>query len=265
MGKLVEGYEVSEGAGVNIVRYAGTPALDNVDPVLMLDEFKSDDPEDYIAGFPSHPHRGFETITYMLHGKMRHIDSTGRESVLESGGIQRMTAGRGLVHSEMPEMEKGLMWGYQVWVNLPSANKMMQPSYEDTPSDKIPRVVMEYGQVKVICGEFEGQAGPVRIVVPFDFLDVELKGLFNYHRNYQGLIRVLDGTVVVNGTALGWGNNIYQFDVGEKLEITSESGGRFILLAGEPIGESIVRGGPFVMNTREEISKAYLDFREGRF
>jgi len=160
MGKLVPGYEVSEGAGVNIVRYVGTPALDNVDPVLMLDEFKSDDPDDYIAGFPSHPHRGFETITYMLHGKMRHIDSTGSESVLASGGIQRMTAGRGLVHSEMPEMEKGLMWGYQVWVNLPSVNKMMQPSYEDTPPENIPWSGKDYGRVKVICGEFEGQKGP---------------------------------------------------------------------------------------------------------
>ena len=173
--QIVAGIKTTDGAGVNLRRIIGSPELNLLDPFLLLDEFKSDDKDDYIAGFPSHPHRGFETVTYLMHGAFRHRDSKGNEGHLRSGSVQWMTAGRGIIHSEMPEQEDGQVWGYQLWVNLPQKYKMTEPRYQDIPAEKIP-VVEENGRmVKIIAGEYDGVEGPAESFFPISYFDVTLE------------------------------------------------------------------------------------------
>ena len=174
--QTVVGQDTSDGAGVRLRRSIGTPSLDHLDPFLLLDEFRSDNSDDYIAGFPDHPHRGFETVTYMLAGRMEHRDHTGVQGNLEAGSIQWMTAGRGIIHSEMPKQEEGLMWGFQLWINLPADQKMTQPRYQDIPPGNIPEVVRDNARIRVLAGEVQGQRGPIEgIVTNPTYLDVSLE------------------------------------------------------------------------------------------
>jgi redox-sensitive bicupin YhaK (pirin superfamily) len=263
----------SDGAGVRMTRVIATEQLDHFDPFLLLDEFRSDDPGDYIAGFPDHPHRGFETVTYMLAGSMKHGDNKGNTGLLGPGSVQWMTAGRGIIHSEMPQQEDGLMWGFQLWVNLPADKKMVEPRYQDIPAGDVPETrVGEGATARIIAGELNGVAGPVAGVAtePFYF-DVRCEGgaaveipaperhnVFAYV--YEGGISIGAG----QGTAVARGE-IALLGAGPAVSITTESASSFILVGGRPLKEPIARYGPFVMNTAQEIRQAIMDFQAGRF
>lgn len=270
--RKVRGQPTSDGAGVRMTRVIGTQALDSFDPFLLLDEFRSDDPNDYIAGFPDHPHRGFETVTYMLAGRMRHGDNQGNTGLLGPGSVQWMTAGRGIVHSEFPEQEEGLMWGFQLWVNLPAREKMTKPRYQDIQADAVPEVELGPGaRARVLTGTLAGVTGPVGDVatepVYFDLhLDagaahtVELpEGHNAFAYVYQGDAKIgAAGTVIERGV-------LALLTRGATLPVTAgEQGARLIVVAGRPLNEPVARYGPFVMNTPEEIHQAFADYRAGR-
>jgi redox-sensitive bicupin YhaK (pirin superfamily) len=270
--RVVRGRETSDGAGVRLRRSLGGPEIDHLDPFLLLDEFKSDDRNDYLAGFPDHPHRGFETVTYMLAGAMRHRDSRGNEGHLVAGSVQWMTAGRGLVHSEMPEQQDGLMWGFQLWVNLPAARKMTEPRYQDIAPSQVPEVAPGAGvRVRVIAGEAGGVGGPVTGIATAPlYFDVRLEagasfaqpvpaGHAAFTYAYEGEIEVGDeaGRVAAGQLAVLSDGEVVSLAGGAR-------GGRALLVAARPLGEPVVRHGPFVMNTRAEILQALADFREGR-
>lgn len=270
----VEGMATSDGAGVNMTRMLGTPRLRMLDPFLMLDLFGSDQPQDYLAGFPDHPHRGFETVTYMLAGRMRHRDNHGHEGVIETGGIQWMTAGRGLIHSEMPEQTEGLMRGFQLWINLPAARKMCEPRYQEVPAAGIPVERREGGAtVTVIAGTTTaGTAGPVQAgETEAVYLDVSLpagavfaESLPAGHNSF--LVLFEGGVTVGEGGEPLTGQRIVLLGEGDRVEVTGgPQGGRFLLLSGRPIGEPVAWGGPFVMNTREEVMQAFRDYEAGKF
>ena len=275
--KIVEPMAASDGAGVRLKRSIGSPALDHLDPFLLLDEFGSDDSADYIAGFPDHPHRGFETVTYMLDGLMRHRDSTGEGGVLKPGGVQWMTAGRGIVHSEMPEQEEGLMRGFQLWVNLPARDKMCPPRYQNIEPEAVPEVRRADGAVvRVVAGAHEGVAGAVTgIAVEPLYLDVSLPAAASFAQEvpegHNAFAYPFDGALEVGGAAAGEGRlveagHLAVLGPGRRVAAhTGERPGRFILVAGRPIGEPIARYGPFVMNSREEIVQAFRDYESGRF
>lgn len=267
--RIIEGMPAEDGAGVKLKRILGTPDLDHLDPFLLLDEFKSANASDYIAGFPPHPHRGFETVTYLKAGNFRHRDSKGNEGSLSPGSVQWMTAGRGIIHSEMPEMKDGLLWGYQLWINLPSRLKMTEPRYQDIPAEKIPSVALDGANVKVIAGEFAGARGPSQTWFPVVYVDVAVSpggalavpipsemNCFIYL--YAGSLLwaersepISSGRMIVAGS-------------GEKIAVRAGfDGAGFILVAGNRIGEPVARAGPFVMNTREEIAQAFSDYRRG--
>ena len=256
-----------------MTRVIATPELDHFDPFLLLDEFRSDDPDDYIAGFPDHPHRGFETVTYMLAGSMKHADNQGNAGLLGPGSVQWMTAGRGIVHSEMPQQENGLMWGFQLWVNLPASDKMIAPRYQDIPAGDVPTVALgDGGTAKVIAGELNGVAGPVTGVVtePY-YLDVHLTEDAELQLPVPGthnaFIYVYDGSVgVVNHDvrAVSRGE-IALLGPGNSLCLRSDQESRFILVAGRPLNEPVARQGPFVMNTKAELRQAFSDYQSGRF
>ena len=248
----------------------------DLDPFLLLDAFRSDDPQDYIGGFPAHPHRGFETVTYLLNGKMRHKDSAGHEGVIGPGGIQWMTAGRGIVHSEMPEQENGMLEGFQLWVNLPAVNKMQAPAYQEFSSYQIPVEERPGGRVKVIAGTTAlGTSGPV--IQPLTrplYLDVSLQANASFSETIEpghtAFMYGIDGLSLVgdNRSPLGAVHKDQLLVFGEGDEVTLQAGptgARFLLIAGKPINEPIARGGPFVMNTREEINQAISDYQSGRF
>lgn len=274
--RIVRGRPTTEGAGVELTRVIGQPDLPMLDPFLMLDAFRSDRPGDYIAGFPPHPHRGFETVTYLLAGRMRHKDSAGHEGVIEPGGIQWMTAARGIVHSEMPEQEDGLLEGFQLWVNLPAAHKMDPPAYQEHPAEAIPVERREGGvSVRVIAGRTgRGTAGPViqPLTEPL-YLDVELppgarfdEGLPVDHNAFayavSGTLQVGDGG---NGVAELGRDDLGVLSRGERLSVRAgPAGARFLLVAGRPLHEPVARGGPFVMNTQTEIRQAFADYQAGR-
>jgi redox-sensitive bicupin YhaK (pirin superfamily) len=242
-----------------------------VDPFLMLDEFSSDNPNDYIAGFPDHPHRGFETVTYMLDGSMEHRDSVGNRGLLGSGDVQWMTAGRGIIHSEMPRQESGLMRGFQLWVNLPASEKMNEPRYQDIPAAEIPVHRDADGAfVKVIAGEFEGLRGPV-VGVHTEPLMLDLKLSPKTRRRisipaeHAGFVYVFEGSAEFGDDASPVGKeHLGVLGPGDEVVMTSEGGARVLLLAAAPINEPVARYGPFVMNTREELEQAVLDYRSGR-
>jgi len=271
--KVLPGMPATDGAGVRMTRVIATDQLDHFDPFLLLDEFRSDDPGDYIAGFPDHPHRGFETVTYMLAGAMQHGDNKGNTGLLGPGSVQWMTAGRGIIHSEMPQQEDGLMWGFQLWVNLPAGQKMTEPRYQDIPASDVPETkIGEQAKVRVIAGEFDGTKGPVSGVAtePFYF-DVRCEGaaqlrlptpaghnVFAYPYVGDVSVGAEQGTLVQRG-------NIALLGPGASVSVTCEEPASFILVGGKPLHEPIARYGPFVMNTADEIRQAIMDFQAGRF
>ena len=270
--QIIKGMPATDGAGVELTRVIGQPALNMVDPFLLLDAFRSDKPEDYFAGFPPHPHRGFETVTYLLEGRMRHKDNAGHEGVIESGGIQWMTAARGIEHSEMPEQENGLLEGFQLWVNLPAEHKMDAPAYQEYSKEKIPVETRDDGSViRVITGTTsQGTRGPV--VQPLTeplYLDVSLPA--NQHFDevlpqlHNAFVYVINGPIDIAGNSLSR-DELAILSEGESISVNALADDvRFLLIAGKPLNEPVARGGPFVMNTRDEIDQAFEDYRAGRF
>jgi redox-sensitive bicupin YhaK (pirin superfamily) len=271
--RIIAAQPTSDGAGVKLARSLGSPALDYLDPFLLLDEFKSDAGTDYIAGFPDHPHRGFETVTYMLAGAMQHRDHKGNEGNLRPGSIQWMTAGRGIVHSEMPQQQDGLMWGFQLWVNLPAAEKMTAPRYQDIPPEDVPEVLLENGiKIRVLVGESHGVHGAVQgITTDPLYLDVQvpvqLNCSFPVQRGHTAFCYVFDGAGMFGASAQpATRQQLAVLSDGEVVTVkTADKPVRFLLLAGKPLNEPVARYGPFVMNTREEIVQAFEDFRRGTF
>ncbi len=268
--RVVRAVATSDGAGVRLSRAIANAELEHLDPFLLLDEFRSDDPNDYIAGFPDHPHRGFETVTYMLAGKMEHEDHAGNRGLLVGGGAQWMTAGRGIVHSETPKQEDGLMWGFQLWVNLPAVNKMTAPRYQDIDPSAIPEVKIDRGSVRVVAGTFASATGPVKgIVTDPVYLDVRLDADGRFEtaipEDHTAFVYAYDGGGTVGTTALS-PKKLGVLSKGDRVAaLGGESGFRFLCIAARPLNEPIARYGPFVMNTREEIHQAFEDFRNGRF
>jgi redox-sensitive bicupin YhaK (pirin superfamily) len=278
--RVVRGVPTSDGAGVRLTRVIGQPQLPDLDPFLMLDEFGTDKPEDYIAGFPDHPHRGFETVTYMLDGRMRHRDNHGNEGVLVPGSVQWMTAGRGLVHSEMPEQQEGRMRGFQLWLNLPARDKLAAPRYQEFGPERIPVVEPAPGvRVKVIAGRVQDTQGPiVQPATDPTYLDIEIAPdatlVLPLAAHHAAFLYVYEGALRVGDTAAQRGIEAHQLAVlseGSELRLQGEvagerlSGARAILVAGQPLREPVARYGPFVMNTREELMQAFQDFQSGRF
>jgi len=262
--RVIEGIPATDGAGVKINRIIASPLLNFHDPFLLLDEFKSDHKSDYIGGFPPHPHRGFETVTYLLKGRFRHQDSKGNEGLLEPGSVQWMTAGRGIIHSEMPEKDDGLMWGYQLWINLPSGMKMMEPGYQDIPSEKIPSVEGGGRRVRIIAGEFEGTKGPADTKIPVHYFDVELTGTsinIPAPLELNAFVYVFEGVISIGDKKVKKGE-LGLLAEGAEFSVSAEAG-RFLFLAAKRLNEPIARGGPFVMNTKEEIDQAFLDYQNG--
>jgi redox-sensitive bicupin YhaK (pirin superfamily) len=273
--RLVAGQATSDGAGVKLTRVLTQNLQRRLDPFLMLDAFGSDKADDYIAGFPDHPHRGFETVTYMLEGRMRHRDSAGHEGLLGNGGVQWMTAGRGVIHSELPEQEEGRMEGFQLWLNLPARDKMREPWYRDIQSQEIPEFRTEAGvQVRVIAGESHGVAGAVQRehTEPL-YLDIHLPAGARFEQAlpeahnafvyvYRGALRFESGCTVPQQRMAIFANQAGSDGV--RLQAGDEPT-RVILVAGQPLGEPIAQYGPFVMNNEAELVQAVRDFQAGRF
>jgi quercetin 2,3-dioxygenase len=267
--KIIKAMAVSEGASVTVHRTIGTPALRNLDPFLMLDHFSSDDPDDYIAGFPDHPHRGFITFTYMLNGHMLHRDSMGNQGDLRSGGAQWMRAASGVIHSEMPQQTEGLMRGFQLWINLPASEKMSAPGYQEFTPEAIPEVESDGMKVRVVIGQYESQQGPVTDpITDVQYLDVRLDPGKTFSHplaaTHEGFVYVFEGNATMAGTELPQ-HTFAQLGAGDQLELTAgDKGVRFIVVAGKPINEPIAQYGPFVMNTQAEIHQAMADYRDGK-
>lgn len=272
--KRSSGILASDGAGVKLTRLIGSPEIDMLDPFLLLDNFKSDDPKDYIGGFPSHPHRGFETVTYMLAGRMRHKDNTGHEGVIAAGDVQWMTAGRGIVHSEMPEQEEGLLEGFQLWVNLSAKDKMTEPAYQEFTADVISVEALDTGvTVKVISGETDkGTVGAVKYIstTPLYF-DISLKAGSSFTQNipesHNAFIYVIEGAVQADGMGdMVTKKSLGILGNGDHVTLTAgDKDSRLLLIAGQRLNETVARGGPFVMNTRAEVIQAYQDYQNGKF
>lgn len=273
--KMVGGNETSDGAGVRLRRYIASPELSMLDPFLLLDMFRSDDPEDYIAGFPPHPHRGFETVTYLLHGRMRHRDSTGHQGVIRAGGVQWMTAGRGIEHSEMPEQEKGLLYGFQLWVNLPAREKMSVPHYQEYEPEQIPVERTDKGVgVRVIAGKTDaGTEGVVAgIAAQATYLDVSLERDRTFIQavpiDYSAFIYVIEGAVDVSGqerVVSVPAQSLGVLSPGARVVLRAATDARVLFIAGQPFNEPVARYGPFVMNSESEIHQAFEDYRNGQF
>lgn len=267
--QIIQAQATREGAGVTVHRTLGTPARRNLDPFLMLDHFSSDDPDDYIAGFPEHPHRGFVTVTYMLDGHMLHRDSMGNRGDLRAGGVQWMKAASGIIHSEMPQQSEGLMRGFQLWINLPGREKMSDPAYQEFSPEAIPQVDVDGAHVRVISGEFGGARGPVRDPhTDTRYLHVQLQPEkhFSYvvPDGYRAFAYVFEGSAKEADTELQR-HHLAIFGDADRVALRAGAqGASFILVAGRPLGEPIVQYGPFVMNSREEVEQAYADFRDGR-
>ncbi|MEO8739261.1 MAG: pirin family protein [Casimicrobiaceae bacterium] len=276
--RAIESMPTSDGAGVKLLRSIGQSAWARVDPFLMLDHFSTDNADDYIAGFPAHPHRGFETVTYMLDGHLRHEDHLGHKGDLKSGGVQWMTAGRGIIHSEMPQQEQGRMRGFQLWINLPAAEKMKAAGYRDIQADEIPVVQLPGGgSVKVIAGTLtvDGKPtpGPIQGVTTDPlYFDVELPAGANFSHlvpaGYHAFVYPFEGSIDVGPADARRPVQTHRAGIltdGDSVELTGgANGGRAILLAGRPLLEPIVQYGPFVMNTREEIEQAVHDYQNGK-
>ncbi|MGX5658248.1 pirin family protein [Castellaniella ginsengisoli] len=276
--RILPAQPTQDGAGVKLLRALGQQRQYRMDPFLMLDAFSSDDPDDYIAGFPPHPHRGFETVTYIVDGHMRHRDHLGNEGDLKAGGVQWMTAGRGIVHEEMPQQENGLLRGFQIWLNLPAADKMQPAHYRDIPADALATAELpEGGFIKLIAGIIPwatcplrgpGQANPATQPLIADIrvmagqpVDIPVPA------THQVLLYVFEGRLDAGGRAVEPGHTVWFGTQGDILHIASAPEGadgvRVLLLAGKPLNEPIVQYGPFVMNTPEEIEQALRDYRDG--
>ena len=272
--KIINAINTSDGAGVRLRRSLGSGEGTRLDPFLMLDEFSSENPGDYIAGFPSHPHRGFETITYILDGHMRHEDHLGNQGDLKSGGVQWMTAGRGIIHSEMPQQEEGRMRGFQLWINLPAKEKMKPASYRDITPDEIPVYMLSNGgQVKIIAGVVQSEdnitQGPINgLTTEPIYLDVSLPAESSFSHpvaaGMNAMVYVFEGGVQISETLIPTHNAAIFSDGGYVTIQAGAEGTRFLLLAGRPINEPIVQYGPFVMNTDDEIEQAIRDYQSGR-
>ena len=264
--KVIQGVQTTDGAGVNLTRIIGSMELNMLDPFLLLDEFGSDNPKDYIAGFPPHPHRGFETITYMLNGKFRHKDSAGNEGYLTDGSVQWMTAGRGVIHSEMPEQTEGLVRGFQLWLNLPKEKKMIEPAYNDISAERIPKVDFEGGRARIISGKFLGISGPGKPHTGMLYYDIVLDRSTHFtmpiDNGWNAFIYIYEGSVQLD-REVNKGHLIVLDQEGE-LDLTAgQKGAKFIVVAGEPLNEPVARGGPFVMNSKGEVLKAFEDYQDG--
>jgi redox-sensitive bicupin YhaK (pirin superfamily) len=257
-----------------MTRVIGTPALDHFDPFLLLDEFRSDDPDDYIAGFPDHPHRGFETVTYMLAGHMQHADNQGNTGDLGPGSVQWMTAGRGIVHSEMPQQKDGLMWGFQLWVNLPAADKMTAPRYQDIQGDRIPEADVAPGvRARIVAGELVGTPGAVtNVATEPRYYDLHFDAGASFSvplpENHNAFAYVYAGRMHAGpepGRTPIERGEIALLSHGESVELTAgDEPSRLILVAGRPLNEPVARYGPFVMNTHDELQQAFLDYQSGK-
>jgi redox-sensitive bicupin YhaK (pirin superfamily) len=270
--KIVTGQPATDGAGVELVRVIGQPGMMELDPFLLLDAFRSDNPNDYIGGFPAHPHRGFETVTYLLNGRLRHKDNAGNEGLIEPGGIQWMTAGRGIIHSEMPEQQDGLLEGFQLWINLPASDKMTAPGYQEHSAAEIPHEERPGSLIRVITGKtMIGTKGPVSqpLTDPI-FLDVSLEADSSFEEaipeSHSAFVYVIQGEVTIGDSK---SNRIHRDQLailvdGNQASLSSDSGARFLLVAGKPLKEPIVRAGPFVMNTHAEIKQAFNDYQSGQ-
>lgn len=263
--------ETSEGAGVTVQRSIGIPALRNYDPFMMLDQISSDNPDDYIAGFPSHPHRGFNTFTYMIDGDMEHKDSMGNTGNLGPGGAQWMKAASGVIHSEMPKQENGLMRGFQLWINLPAANKMDTPEYQEYKSGAFPVVETSSYSVKVLIGHFVDADAPiVDNITDVSYFDVQLyAGKHFQHELTAGnssFLYLFEGEGQFNGQTIS-SNTLIELGTQDNTPefVAGEQGARFLLVSGKPINESVVQYGPFVMNSREEIDEAMRDYQANNF
>ncbi len=267
--QLVPAQEVTEGAGVTVYRTIGTPGRRHLDPFLMLDHFGSTNPDDYIAGFPEHPHRGFITLTYMLDGHMRHRDSMGNEGDLRAGGAQWMKAASGVLHSEIPQQKEGRMRGFQLWINLPAALKMSEPEYQEVAPETIPEIETDAARIRVLAGEHGGQAGPVSDPnTRIEYLDVTVAagGRLEHASppEHAAFLYVFEGDARLGDQELPQ-HHLAVLGEGSRVSVQAgEAGARFLLVAGRPLGEPIVQRGPFVMSTEEEIEQAMHDFREGR-
>ncbi len=272
--RLVAGQATSDGAGVKLTRVLAQPLQRRLDPFLMLDAFGNENPDDYLAGFPDHPHRGFETVTYMIAGRMRHRDSAGHEGLLENGSVQWMTAGRGVIHSEMPEQEEGVMEGFQLWLNLPARDKLCEPWYRDFAAAELPRFTTADGvEVRVIAGASHGVAGAVtRDATAPLYLDVHLPAGTRFAQAlppaHNAFLYVYRGEVAVGGTAVAERRMAILANAPQADGVVVEAGAapaRMLLIAGRPLNEPIAQYGPFVMNTQAEIDAALADYRDGRF
>lgn len=272
--KIIGGQVTSDGAGVELLRMIGQPQLMELDPFLLLDAFRSDDPDDYIAGFPAHPHRGFETVTYLLNGRMRHRDNAGNEGVIEPGGIQWMTAGRGIVHSEMPEQHDGMLAGFQLWINLPASHKMTAPAYQEHDVSEIPLERRDGTEIRVISGTTSGgTCGPVSqpLTDPL-YLDVSLAPGAAFEEpvsaQHNAFIQVIDGAVSLPASDQSQASlardQLAILSKGEKVIVhNKDQESRFLLVAARPLNESVARAGPFVMNTEAELRQAFSDYQRG--
>ncbi|MDB9955510.1 pirin family protein [Pelagibacterales bacterium] len=270
--KIIEPMPASDGAGVKLKRAIGTPELDYYDPFLMLDEFGSDNAEDYVAGFPPHPHRGIETVTYMLKGEFEHEDSTGAKGRMASGDVQWMKTGRGIIHSEMPAMSEGKLQGFQLWINMPAELKKNKPEYIYIDSKQMQTYKDLDKKITIIAGKFKDVEGPVskHNVEPIYF-DVELKEgkEFNFEllSTHNSFIYLVEGSIKIGDQAHASIQNskLIILNKEKNLDVLALKNSKFLLISGKPIGEPIARGGPFVMNTEAEIQEAIQDFHNGTF
>lgn len=270
--QVLRGMAASDGAGVRLTRFIGTPDFDHLDPFLLFDVFRSDNPGDYIGGFPEHPHRGFETVTYMLAGNMRHRDNAGNEGVIRPGGVQWMTAGRGILHSEMPEQQDGLLWGTQLWVNLPRADKLTKPAYHEFAASAVPVEERADGsRVAVVAGALPGGVtGPVRgrPTEPL-YLDITLPQALTLTQPlaelHSAFVFVIEGEMTIGGQSVEAGS-LAVLGAGNAVELHgNHDSNRCLLIAARQLDEPVARGGPFVMNTQDEVMQAFRDYRDGKF
>lgn len=268
--RIVEPRYVREGAGVRLRRTIALPQLDQVDPFLLLDDFRADNPADVLAGFPMHPHRGIETVTYILAGNVNHRDSIGNAGTIGPGDVQWMTAGRGILHEEMPQPVDGKLEGFQLWVNLPAALKMAPARYQEVKSAQIPEVEADGVTVRVIAGSIDGVTGAVtEIAAQPTYLDVTMSAHSSFvhalPEAHAAFVYLFEGEIAIGGKTVS-ATRLILLDKGQKISIkTNERDARFLLVAGKPLHEPIARHGPFVMNTQEEIRQTLKELRAGTF
>ena len=264
--RIITGQSVRDGAGVQLNRLIGSSFVNNIDPFFLLDEFRSNDPNDYIAGFPMHPHRGIETITYMIEGSFTHRDSRGGGGVLKSGEVQWMTAGEGILHEEMPAMESGHLWGYQLWLNLPKKLKWVEPAYQHLGKDDIPVFEKDGLKVVIISGEYEGLKGPASNYVPSEYYDVYIDKGKSYQlqlkKGFTALIYVHSGKVEIDGVIIDAKNMVELNDDRPFNVNAADDQAGFLFLSAVPNNQAYYRDGPFVMNTVEEILQAFDDYQK---